>query len=151
MRIEGINFLCDGEVPECKKTICYKNEGADKNACRHTSHVEHAVNFGKPHPSMRKYWEGEPHQTDAKEKGGEQVEQGIWFGMVSDNKTVRKAMYYRTKDSIGGENLEVTACASGEYADRLLEMAGEMIDRFFKEAQEELMKGASEEAPTDGN
>lgn len=73
------------------------------------------------------------------------------FGMISNEKTVKKAMYFRDKDSIGGEKLEVTVSASGKDAGRLLEMAEEMTDRFFREAQEELKKGTSEEAPTDGN
>lgn len=36
-------YLCDGKVPECKKTDCYKNGGE----CKHTSNVEYAVNFRK--------------------------------------------------------------------------------------------------------
>ena len=34
-------YLCDGDVPECKKTGCYKNGGE----CRHTSDPIHAINF----------------------------------------------------------------------------------------------------------
>lgn len=75
----------------------------------------------------------------------------IIFGMVSNEKTLRKSLYYRTEDGIGGEKLEVTVSASGEYADRLLEMAEEMTDRLFRGAKEELKEGASEESPTDGN
>ena len=37
-------YLCDGMVPGCEmKEICYKRGGR----CRHTSDVEHAVNFQK--------------------------------------------------------------------------------------------------------
>ena len=36
-----IFFICDGDVPECKKTGCYKRGGE----CKWTSDVRHAVNF----------------------------------------------------------------------------------------------------------
>lgn len=41
--IKKIFFLCDGEVPECKKTMCYKN--TNDNPCRWTSDIKHAKNF----------------------------------------------------------------------------------------------------------
>ena len=34
-------YLCDGKVPECKKTSCYLNGGY----CWHTSDISHAINF----------------------------------------------------------------------------------------------------------
>mgnify|MGYP004547598279 FL=1 len=37
-------YLCDGEVPECTKTHCYKREG-EAEPCRHTTNVAHAINF----------------------------------------------------------------------------------------------------------
>jgi hypothetical protein len=37
-------YLCDGEVPECKKRICFKNGGM----CKWTTDIKHAVNFWKP-------------------------------------------------------------------------------------------------------
>ena len=37
-------YLCDGNVPECKKTFCYQNGGE----CRHTSDIKHALNFDIP-------------------------------------------------------------------------------------------------------
>lgn len=37
-------YLCDGEVPECTKTHCYKRED-ETEPCRHTSNVAHAINF----------------------------------------------------------------------------------------------------------
>ena len=33
-------YLCDGEVPSCSKTACYKR-GLE---CRHTTDVTHALN-----------------------------------------------------------------------------------------------------------
>ena len=34
-------YLCDGMIPECKKSGCYKKGGP----CKHTSNINHAVNF----------------------------------------------------------------------------------------------------------
>lgn len=34
-------YLCDGKIPECAKTSCYKHGGT----CRRTTDIEHAVNF----------------------------------------------------------------------------------------------------------
>lgn len=45
MEKEKIWFLCNGKDPECKKTICYKNDKEGK--CRHTSKIEYAENFEK--------------------------------------------------------------------------------------------------------
>lgn len=39
--MEKIFYLCDGERENCKKTSCYKSGGG----CKHTSNVEHALNF----------------------------------------------------------------------------------------------------------
>lgn len=39
--IKKILFLCDGNVPECKKTHCYKSGGE----CKCTSDIRHAINF----------------------------------------------------------------------------------------------------------
>ena len=38
-----ILYLCDGAVPTCSKTHCYRNGGT----CFKTSDIEHAVNFKK--------------------------------------------------------------------------------------------------------
>lgn len=38
-----IFYLCDGEVPECKKRSCYKRGGE----CKHTTNIKHAANFRK--------------------------------------------------------------------------------------------------------
>lgn len=40
-----IFYLCDGEVPECTKTMCYKKETSEKMKCKHTSDINHAINF----------------------------------------------------------------------------------------------------------
>lgn len=40
-------YLCNGEVPYCKKDTCYKNENATDDACRHTTNVAYALNFEK--------------------------------------------------------------------------------------------------------
>lgn len=37
-------YLCDGMVPECRKTRCYYKNPAE-NPCKHTSDINHAVNF----------------------------------------------------------------------------------------------------------
>lgn len=38
-------YLCDGKKKDCKKDLCYKNTNG--GPCRHTSDVEHAINFRK--------------------------------------------------------------------------------------------------------
>ena len=40
-------YLCNGEVPHCKKTMCYKNNNAEGEVCRHTTDVAYALNFVK--------------------------------------------------------------------------------------------------------
>lgn len=40
-----IFYLCDGNVPKCTKTHCYKQTNDD--TCRHTSDIAHAINFEK--------------------------------------------------------------------------------------------------------
>lgn len=40
-------YLCNGEVPFCKKSICYKNENATDVVCRHTTNIAYALNFQK--------------------------------------------------------------------------------------------------------
>ena len=53
---QKIFFLCDGEVPECKKTMCFKNNKNDP--CRWTSDIKHAKNF-KDHGEHGTYYEEE--------------------------------------------------------------------------------------------
>lgn len=52
-----IMYLCDGNVPECKKTHCYKN--MNEEACMHTSDIKHAINFKEGGNTGTKdyYWE----------------------------------------------------------------------------------------------
>lgn len=40
---EAIYYLCDGKVPDCKKTSCYMHGGG----CKRTNCIEHAINFEK--------------------------------------------------------------------------------------------------------
>ena len=44
-KVEKVLFLCDGEVPTCRRSNCYKKV-SDSFACRHTSDVTHAIHFG---------------------------------------------------------------------------------------------------------
>lgn len=48
---EKVFYLCDGEVENCKKTRCYKNDGD----CNHTSNIKHAKNFRKKYPKSSFY------------------------------------------------------------------------------------------------
>jgi len=52
-----ILYLCDGAVPTCSKTHCYRNGGT----CFKTSDVEHAVNF-------KKWWTGNYSEISQLEK-----------------------------------------------------------------------------------
>lgn len=40
-------YLCNGEVPYCKKNMCYKNKNAEDDVCRYTTNVAYALNFQK--------------------------------------------------------------------------------------------------------
>ena len=52
-----INYICDGKMEGCKKTICYMNGGD----CRHTKDIRYAKNFYKPYKGAN-YWEKESLQ-----------------------------------------------------------------------------------------
>lgn len=39
-----ISYLCDGNVPKCKKTYCYRN---GQGNCKRTYDINHAINFEK--------------------------------------------------------------------------------------------------------
>jgi len=54
--MKKVFYLCDGEVPECTKTSCYKNGGP----CRHTSNASYAKNFLPGRGSNETLWEGGP-------------------------------------------------------------------------------------------
>ncbi len=43
-KADKILFLCDGEVPTCRKKNCYKKVN-DSVACHHTFDVTHALHF----------------------------------------------------------------------------------------------------------
>lgn len=60
-------YLCDGDVPECKKRGCYKNGGE----CHHTSHQIHAVN--REH-EFRTAFNGDLWEIDAEEIKNETLE-----------------------------------------------------------------------------
>lgn len=44
---DKVFYLCDGNVPDCSKTNCYKQIDGSLFTCRHTSDVSHAINFKK--------------------------------------------------------------------------------------------------------
>lgn len=52
-----IMYLCDGNVPGCSKTHCYKT--TNEPACRHTTDIKHAINFkeGGKTGTKGNYWE----------------------------------------------------------------------------------------------
>ncbi len=52
---EEILYLCDGELEECKKSNCYKNNGS----CNHTSDIRHAKNFHKISETRPVFYEKE--------------------------------------------------------------------------------------------
>lgn len=57
-----ILYLCDGNVPTCKKSICYKNAGESDpcSVCHYTKDVTHAVNFKKTRSPRGSYLEKGP-------------------------------------------------------------------------------------------
>ena len=50
-------YLCDGKAADCRKTGCYYNQSAKHRNCKHTSHIEHAVNFKEN--GSGSFWEEE--------------------------------------------------------------------------------------------
>ena len=59
-----INYLCDGEVENCKKktcykTNCYKGENANEIVCKYIKDIRHAKNFQKMFPNIPQaaFWE----------------------------------------------------------------------------------------------
>lgn len=51
-----IYYLCDGEVPTCKKACCYKDGGI----CDKTTDIAHAINF-EPRGKVGNYQEKTAH------------------------------------------------------------------------------------------
>ncbi len=46
-------YLCDGNVPECRKHTCYLKTDDQQTACRYTTDISHAINFKKDRHSYR--------------------------------------------------------------------------------------------------
>ena len=62
-----IYFLCDGDMPGCKKTHCYKN--TDDTPCKRTTDINHAKNFEKmPHGGYREKEDGKTWEEEIEEK-----------------------------------------------------------------------------------
>ena len=40
-----IYYLCDREKEDCRKRTCYKTTGDYEHGCKHTSDINHAMNF----------------------------------------------------------------------------------------------------------
>lgn len=55
---EKVFYLCDGEVENCKKTMCYKNGGN----CNYTTDISHAKNFHKTDAPYPVFYENEAAQ-----------------------------------------------------------------------------------------
>lgn len=64
---DKIFFLCDGNMPGCKKTHCYKN--TDDAPCKRTSDINHAKNFERmPHGGYREKEDGKTWKEEIEEK-----------------------------------------------------------------------------------
>lgn len=63
--MKKVLYICDGNKPECKKRICFKNKS---KGCRHTTDIEHAINF-KKYEENGSFWEKEAHQGKREEDG----------------------------------------------------------------------------------
>ena len=64
----GIAYLCNGEVPYCKKTICYKTKPSNVCVCRRTTDVRYALNFRKD-AGAQIYCEKEREEDQKKTEG----------------------------------------------------------------------------------
>lgn len=56
-----VHYLCDGEMENCRKKVCYKTIGDCEKACKYTKDIRHAKNFEKRRPEIEQagYWEKE--------------------------------------------------------------------------------------------
>lgn len=63
--VKKVFYLCDGEVPECGKSICYKNEISKEGYCKHTTNIGHAINF-EDRKGTGIYYELEGHKKNVK-------------------------------------------------------------------------------------
>lgn len=59
-----IVYLCNGEVPYCKKTICYKTKPSNGGVCRHTADVRYALNFRKDTGALFYYEKEDQKKTE---------------------------------------------------------------------------------------
>ncbi len=55
--VEKIFYLCDGNVDACSKRNCFRSH-KNKNVCKHTTDIKHAINFQKSH-KLGAYYENE--------------------------------------------------------------------------------------------
>ena len=80
-------YLCDGERPECSKNFCYKN--TDVNPCRHTSDIEHAVNFTKEERGGRISYR-EEEKTEESRSDLQKIREGITNDTTENREEMRK-------------------------------------------------------------
>lgn len=66
MSTDKIFYLCDGNKQECKKRNCYKTTGASVGVCRHTTDINHAMNFKEeiPRNQNKSFWEKEGEKSE---------------------------------------------------------------------------------------
>lgn len=81
MKEETIWYLCDGVKKDCKKRYCYKN--TEKDPCRHTKDINHAVNFKKVPCGNHAVYEEMDNQEDWIEKQNKKIEHWLWIIFVS--------------------------------------------------------------------
>lgn len=59
-----IVYLCNGEVPYCEKTICYKTKPSNFGVCKHTADVRYALNFRKDAGALFYYEKEDQKKTE---------------------------------------------------------------------------------------
>lgn len=59
-----IAYLCNGEVPYCEKTICYKTKPSNGGVCKHTADVRYALNFRKDAGALFYYEKEDQKKTE---------------------------------------------------------------------------------------
>lgn len=57
-------YLCNGEVPYCEKTICYKVKPPYGGVCKHTTDVRYALNFRKDAGALFYYEKEDQKKTE---------------------------------------------------------------------------------------
>ncbi len=83
---QKVFYLCDGEVENCKKTMCYKNGGV----CNHTSNIRHARNFNKKDLPYPVFYENEAVSGNQIQKKYKKIEKEIQSGRMSINEARKK-------------------------------------------------------------